>query len=168
MKKSEEFIRLEEQFRNLRDSGEIKGDILEFTEDMFGLLNKTEMRLNEMEERLLKLEDFSDILSMDLYEIQAALLQKIEKDELAAQLDEFGDFSDDDEDLDLFADMHNENCSCHDHSHDNDKDDDEDDENATFIRCPFCNTLIFLGGEEGEDITCPFCGEAFLKSDVSF
>ncbi|MBQ4628325.1 MAG: hypothetical protein IJB44_04540, partial [Clostridia bacterium] len=112
MKKSEEFIKLEEQFRNLRDSGEIKGEVLEFTEDMFGLLNKTEMRLNEMEERLLKLEDFSDILSMDLYEIQAALLQKIEKDELAAQLDEFGDFSDDDEDLDLFADMHDENCSC--------------------------------------------------------
>ncbi|MBE6895647.1 MAG: hypothetical protein E7477_00980 [Ruminococcaceae bacterium] len=156
MKKSEEFIRLEEQYRQLKNNGDLKGDVLEFTESMFDMLNKNEMRLSEMEERLLKLEDFSDILSMDLYDIQSVLLKNLDSD----------DFSDEEDDeLGLFdGHCHEDGCDCCDH----DCDDDDEDTEASFIRCPFCNTLIFISKEEGEDITCPFCNEAFLRSDVSY
>lgn len=174
MKKSEEFIRLEEQYRALKDNGLLKGEVLDFTEAMFDVLNKSEMRLNDIEDRLLKLEDFSDILSMDLYDIQSAILKRIDSDEISAQLDEFDDF-DDDDDIDPFADHqhHSHECNCGNHDcGDCDCDEcneDDDADGASFIRCPFCNTLIFIDGEGNEDdITCPFCGEAFLKSDVSF
>ena len=80
MKKSEEFIRLEEEYQNLKNRGKLEGDVLEFTEAMFDMLNKNEMRLSDMEERLLKLEDFSDILSMDLYDIQSVLLKNLGSD----------------------------------------------------------------------------------------
>ena len=174
MKKSEEFIRLEEQYRALKDNGSIKGEVLEFTEAMFDVLNRSEMRINEIEDRLLKLEDFSDILSMDLYDIQSAILKRIGSDETEDQLDEFEDF-DDDDDIDPFSDHHHcsHDCNCGDHDCNecdcDECEEDDDEDGASFIRCPFCNTLIFINGEEDSDeLTCPFCGEAFLKSDVAF
>ena len=162
MKKSEEFIRLEEQYKKLKDNGSLNGDVLDFTESMFDMLNKNEMRLIDMEERLLKLEDFSDILSMDVYDIQSVLLKNLGSDIL----------SDDDEDeiglFDNHQHCHEDGCTCGECDCDDCNDDNEDDDRASFIRCPFCNTLIFVNSEECDDISCPFCGEAFLKSDVSF
>ena len=164
MKKSEEFIRLEEEYQNLKNCGKLEGDVLEFTEAMFDMLNKNEMRLSDMEERLLKLEDFSDILSMDLYDIQSVLLKNLGSDV-------FSEDDEDEEEIGLFDNhrhCHEDGCDCGSCECDDCGDDNEEDEEASFIRCPFCNTLIFINGEDGEELSCPFCGEAFLKSDVVY
>lgn len=162
MKKSDELLKLEEQYRTLTSNGSLSGSSLEFVHALFELLNKNEVRLNDLEDRIVKLEDFSDILSMDLYDIQTAILKKLEEHSETDPIDHGSA---------------NHVCHCGDHDHDHcdcgcDCDDDcdcEDHEPETsFFRCPYCNTIIFspLGDSEDEEFVCPFCGEKFLQSDI--
>ena len=76
MKKSDEFIDLSKRCREMEESGTLSGDALALATSLLDTLNKTETRLGEIEDRLMKLEDFSDIISMDIYDIQSLLLKK--------------------------------------------------------------------------------------------
>ncbi len=157
MKKSDEFIDLEKRCREMEASGSLSGEALSLAGALLDALKRTETRLGDLEDRLMKLEDFSDIISMDIYDIQSLLLKKAEN------LDDL-DFDDDDEHG--HHHHHGDGCDCGCEDEDEDEDDGDEDENETsFIRCPFCNTVIFINTED-EELSCPFCGEKFLKSDV--
>jgi len=161
MKKSDELISLEEKFRELKNSGRMSGDVLEFAESMFNVLIKNEARLSDIEDRLMKLEDFSDIISMDLFEIQSEFLKHLDLEDT-----DDTDDPDDIEDLDEHSHIHHhhhDGCSC---CEDEDEPENEEEEDSSFVRCPFCNTLIFIN-ETDEDLTCPFCGEKFMRSDIA-
>ena len=155
MSKSDEFIDFEKRFREMKESGKLSGEALSFASSLIEALNKTEKRLGEIEDRLMKLEDFSDIISMDIYDIQSFLLKKadyVPGDEEDAEGEE----------TDGHAHCHHDGCDCG----CEDEDEDNGNENeASFIRCPFCNTVIFINPED-EELSCPFCGEKFYKSDV--
>ena len=82
MKKSDEFIDLEREFRSLKESGRISGDALTLAESMFEIIKRNEARLSDIEDRLMKLEDFSDIISADLYNIQTEMIKQMDPEEI--------------------------------------------------------------------------------------
>lgn len=153
MKKSDEFIDLSKRCREMKESGALSGEALALAESLLDNLNKTETRLGEIEDRLMKLEDFSDIISMDIYDIQSILLKKA--DNITDD-----DYEDDEEEHEHSHEHHCDDCDCDEH-----EDDYEDESEASFVRCPFCNTIIFIKRDD-EQLSCPFCGEKFLKSDI--
>ena len=137
----------------MKESGALSGEALALAESLLDNLNKTETRLGEIEDRLMKLEDFSDIISMDIYDIQSILLKKA--DNITDD-----DYEDDEEEHEHSHEHHCDDCDCDEH-----EDDYEDESEASFVRCPFCNTIIFIKRDD-EQLSCPFCGEIFLKSDI--
>lgn len=154
MKKSDEFIDLEKRCREMEESGALSGEALSFAGALLDALKRTEMRLGDLEDRLMKLEDFSDIISMDIYDIQSLLLKK------ADNIDDL-DFDEDDGNSGHHH-SHGDGCDC---GCEDEEDEDGDESETSFVRCPFCNTVIFINTED-EELSCPFCGENFLKSDV--
>ncbi len=137
----------------MKENGSLSGDALSLVSALLDAFGKTEQRLGEIEDRLMKLEDFSDIISMDIYDIQSLLLKKADDIDLA----------EDHEDDHPHHHEHHDGCDCGCEDEDGDEGDDENEK--SFVRCPFCNTLIFINSDD-EELACPFCGEKFMKSDV--
>ena len=140
-------------------------------------------RLKSLEERISKLEDFSDIISADLFDLQSNALNNIHIEDMPEAFPSDDDvaklfrevyYGDDDDDCDCEdcddCDCEDDDCDCEDchhhdhHRHDEDYDDDDEDYSA-FVRCPYCNTLIFAKKGD-ETFSCPFCNEKFSRQDV--
>jgi len=167
MKLSDERRELFELYTSFKKSGAVSGQLAEFIDLLFSVIDKNEEKVIDLEDRIAKLEEFSEIISMDLFDIQSAMIKGIKSDGTDNEgTDIFADFADDD-DCDDDCDCEDGHCSCGHHHHEDAECecDDEDEEENKFIRCPYCNTLIFPNGDE-ERLECPFCGEKFLLSDV--
>ena len=169
MNYSDEISKLAKLAVEQRSTGKVDPVTEELIEGLLTLVKNLASDYASLDERLKQSEEFSETLSMDLFDIQSLVLKNMNAEK-----------ADDLTGVDLgqyFAQMNQEDedddhcdCGCdhehHHHHHAEEVFEDEDyEEGSSFIRCPFCNTLIF-GGTASASFQCPFCGGNFTKDDI--
>lgn len=169
MKYGDEISKLAKAAVAQRESGKTDSATSEIIEGLLTLVKKLSEDYEALESRVQQSEEFSETLSMDMFDIQSLLLKK--------HNDGKADISENNGTADALrhnSKCHDENCGCEDEENDDsaeeqnleDIDDDEDEEDgASFVRCPFCNTLIFAD-ETVKEFKCPFCEEKFTRDDI--
>lgn len=147
-----------------RENGKTDPVTEELIEGLLTVVKELASDLEVLTERLKSNEEFTESLSDDLFDIQSIALKGVNDgvgtDLAGVDLAElFAQMNADDDDED-YEDEHGR-CECgHDHHHE-----DGDDEGTDFVRCPFCNTLIF-GDPSAKKFECPFCGGSFTQDDI--
>ncbi len=168
MNYSDEIAKLAKLAALQRDSGNVDPVTEEIIEGLLTLVKNLSADYANLNERLKDNEELAENLSMDIFDIQSLVakqtnagdvgdLSGVDLAQFFAQMN-----SEDDEDDD------HDHCDCGHHHHsieDSYDDDDEENENSTFVRCPFCNTLIF-GDTSAKKFQCPFCGGTFTRDDI--
>ena len=171
MNYSDEIAKLAKLVALQRDSGKVDSVTEEIIEGLLTLVKNLSSDCAELNERLKQNEEFTENLSVDLFDIQSLALKQTNADmngDLSgidlAQF--FAQMNQDDDDED-----EHEHCDCgcdHEHHHhlvEEDYDEEDSDEDSSFVRCPFCNTLIF-GDTSAKKFQCPFCGGTFTRDDI--
>ncbi len=170
MNYSDEISKLAKLAATQRDNGRVDPVTEEIIEGLLTLVKNLASDYEDLNERLKQNEEFSETLSMDLFDVQSLVLKKSglenENDDLTgvdlAQL--FAQLNEDDED-----DDEHDHCDCgcgHHHDHDDYDDDDFDgDSGSEAVRCPFCNTFIFASSNT-KNFQCPFCNGTFTREDL--
>lgn len=134
-------------------------------DELIDLINKLQDQISVLEDRINELENSADLISDEVIGIVSALnktpgfekISGIDSADIDALIKSVGE---DAGSYDVDEDAHSDDCDC------DDCNGDEDEEESKFIRCPFCNTLIFLTDENAKEIRCPFCDEKFTKEDL--
>lgn len=173
MNYSDEIAKLAKLAALQRDSGKVDPVTEEIIEGLLTVVKSLSSDYAELNERLRQNEEISESLSMDIFDIQSLVLKQTNADtngdltgvDLAQFFAQMNQEDDDDEDEHNHCD-----CGCdHEHHHhnhvDEDYDEEDGDEGSTFVRCPFCNTLIF-GDTSANKFQCPFCGGSFTRDDI--
>lgn len=167
MNYSDEISKLAKLVALQRDNGRVDPVTEEIMEGLLTLVKNLASDYEDLNERFKQNEEFSETLSMDLFDIQSLILKK----------GELGSGNDDLTGVDLaefFAQMNEDDeedeqdtCSCgHHHGHDGCCDDDYDgNSNVEPVRCPFCNTFIFANSNT-KNFQCPFCNGTFTREDL--
>lgn len=164
MNYSDEISKLAKLAALQRDSGKVDPVTEELIEGLLTLVKNLSSDYAELNERLKQNEEFSETLSMDLFDIQSLVLKKmnVETNDDLSGIDLGQYFSqmneDDDEDGQPVQ-------SADSQQYVEDDDEDDGDEGSSFVRCPFCNTLIF-GDTAAKKFQCPFCGGTFTREDI--
>ena len=166
MNYSDEISKLAKLAALQRDSGKVDPVTEELIEGLLTLVKNLSLDYADLNERLKQNEEFSETLSMDLFDIQSLVLKKmnVETNDDLSSVD-LGNFfaqmnEDDDEDEPLA--QKNAPQQYDEEAYD---DGDDGDEGSSFVRCPFCNTLIF-GDTSSQKFQCPFCGGTFTRDDI--
>ena len=162
MNYSDEISKLAKLAAKQRDCGKVDSVTEDLIEGLLSLVKNLASDYEALNERLKQNEEFSENLSMDLYDIQSLMLKNTgyENDDLTGvDLAQF--FAQMNSDLDEDEEDH---CDCGgDHHIHGDYDDDETERNA--VRCPFCNTFIFANSNT-DNFQCPFCKGTFTREDI--
>ncbi len=172
MNYSDEISKLAKLAALQRESGKVDPVTEELIEGLLTLVKNLSSDYADLNERLKQNEEFSETLSMDLFDIQSLVLKK-GNNGASEDLSDFdlGQFfaqmnADDDEDE---SELTERGSSRIDSTvlevEDDYGDDDDGDSGSSFVRCPFCNTLIF-GDTSAQKFNCPFCGGSFTRDDI--
>lgn len=165
MNYSEEIAKLAKLAALQRDKGETDSVTAELTEGLLTIVKSLAVDYSELNERLKRNEEFAETISEDLYDIQSLAVREHEPSVSDLSGEDLAQF---------FARLNTDECNDHDdkcdcgcghHHHEDVFSEDEDSDENSFVRCPFCNTLIF-GNPTSEKFECPFCGGSFTREDM--
>ena len=175
----EELKKLEDFVEFQHEKGRINEAEVEIYDALLNVAKELAQKCEILETKVDNLETFIDDLSEDLYDVQEVLAKELGyADDLNGEdLSEFfarmnADDADEDE---------HHHCNCgHDHGCDCgdgcdcgcgddecgcDNDDNGYDGGKKVVRCPFCNTILFVTSQKGP-YSCPFCENKFTDDDV--